>query len=340
MLNRIAVAAALIMAATAAHAADKPTLTISVYGISQDAYKKDLYAPFEARCGCNLVVETGNSEERLAKLEARKADPVIDVAALADYDALTAAQKGLVQPIDVAKLSNYGQLYDFAKDPVGGHRAVGYTFYGTSIVYRTDKVKIASWKDLFQDKLKGRIALPNITTTQGPLLLYMVNRALGGTAPDFSPAIDRVAADKAGIVTFYTQSAVIPQLFEQDEIWAAVIGRFGWANLNKLKMPIAWATPSEGQTGGMNVLTLVKGAKHEALALQFIDYWLSAEVQTRLAMGLIDSPANRTVTVPPNIADGITYGAETAASLRFLPPDMLLKNRSAWLAAWNAKVAR
>ncbi|WP_225769014.1 polyamine ABC transporter substrate-binding protein [Inquilinus sp. Marseille-Q2685] len=337
---RMAAGATLALLGSSAALAETPTLTISVYGVAQDAYRKDLYDPFEAICGCKLVVETGNSSERLAKLEANKASPVIDVAAIADFNALEAARKDLIQPIDVSKLSNYGALYDFAQDPIGGHLAVGYTFYSTSIVYRSDKVSISSWKDLFKPELAGRIALPNITTTQGPLAIYMIDKAEGGTTPDLKAGIDAVAAHREDVVTFYERGSQIPQLFEQEEILAAVVGRFGWANIKKLDLPIQWATPSEGQTGGMNVLTLVKGSRNEELALKFIDYWLSKEVQTRLAMDLVDSPANRTVEVPPETAEALTYGAETAASLSFIKPVAMLENREAWVAGWNAKVAQ
>ena len=170
-------AVALSLISPAATAAEKPTLAISVYGIAQDAYRRDLYTPFEAKCGCTLVIETGNASERLAKLEANRDNPVIDVAAIADFAALDAARKGLLQPIDVAKLSNFDKLYDFTKDPIGEHRAVGYTFYATSIAYRSDKVKIASWKDLFAPELKGRISLPYIA---GTTLDYVEGLHAGG----------------------------------------------------------------------------------------------------------------------------------------------------------------
>ena len=46
-------------------------------------------------------------------------------------------------------------------------------------------------------------------------------------------------------------------LFQQDEAWATVTGRYNWPVIKKLNMPIAWATPREGLTGGLNVLVLV-----------------------------------------------------------------------------------
>ncbi|MEI4472817.1 polyamine ABC transporter substrate-binding protein [Frigidibacter sp. MR17.24] len=340
-MTRLPLAASLIALAAASPAlAQDKTLTISVYGIAQDAYKEALYAPFEAKCGCTLVVETGNSSERLAKLEANAAAPVVDVIAFSDANALEAANKGLLAPIDPAAVPNMAGIYDFAKDPIGGHMAVGYTFYGTSIVYRSDEVTIESWLDLFKPELAGYVALPNITTTQGPITLYMLEKALGKDDPGFADALDLVAAHKGDIVTFYERGSQIPQLLQQEEILAAVVGRFGWANIAKLGMPVAWATPKEGQTGGMNVLAMTKGAKDPALAQQFIDYWLSAEVQQTLAEGLVDSPVNTAVEVSDEVAEGLTYGPETAAAIHFLPAADQIAHRDAWLEGWNAKVAQ
>lgn len=340
MLLKSSTVALVLVGAGVATASAQPTLTVSVYGVSQDSYKKALYAPFEEKCGCTLVVEAGNSAERLAKLEARRDAPIIDVAALSDSDALVAARKGLIEPLDVSKLPNIEKLHDFARDPLGDHLAVGYTYYSTSVVFRSDRVRVASWADLLGDKLKGRVALPNISTTQGPLTLHMLDKAFGGATPDYATAIAKLGENKANVVTFYERGAQIAQLFQQDEIDAAVMGRFSWGLITKLKMPIVWGIPKEGQTGGMNVLTVVKGSKNAELAHRLIDYWLSEEVQTKLALDLTDSPANRDVKVPDNVADVLTYGEETARSLSLIPPAKTLENREAWLAGWNARVAR
>ena len=333
-------ASALALSAGFAAAADK-TLTISVYGASQDAYQAGLYTPFEEKCGCKLVIEQGNSSERLAKLEANAAAPVVDVIAFSDANALEAAQKGLTQPLDHAKLSNIANLYDFAQDPVGDKAAVAYTFYGTSIAYDGAVIdSVDSWLDLFSDKLKGQVALPNISTTQGPVTLYMIEKALGSEDPTFAKAIEKVAENRDNIVTFYEKGGQIPQLMQQGEIAAAPIGRFGWANLIKTVPTAKWAAPKEGQTGGMNVLALVKGSQNEELAYEFIDYWLSAEVQQAIALSLADSPVNKLVEVPADVAENLSYGEEMAAAISFVPAQAQIEHRNSWLEGWNAKVAQ
>ncbi|ARM13721.1 MULTISPECIES: ABC transporter substrate-binding protein [Rhizobium] len=316
------------------------TLTISVYAFAQDDFKQLVYEPFEAKCGCKLVVETGNSVERLAKMEANKASPVVDLAAVSMADALAAARAGLIDKVDTAKLSNFAKLYDIAKDPNGDGMSVGYTFYATSIAYRSDKMKIDSWADLLKPEYVARVAFPNVTTNQGPPALYMLGQALGKDTPDLNGPIEALGEKKDDIVTFYEKSSQLVQLMQQEEIWAAPIGRFSWAGFTKLDVPVAWATPKEGQTGGMNVLVVTKGSKNQDLALQFMDFWLSTETQTKLAEKLIDSPANREVKLSEAAANNLTYGEDTAKSLKLIPSAVALDNRAGWLKTWNDKVGQ
>ncbi|MBB4231091.1 polyamine ABC transporter substrate-binding protein [Rhizobium mongolense] len=316
------------------------TLTISVYAFAQDDFKTLVYDPFEKQCGCKLVVETGNSVERLAKMEANKANPVVDMAVVSMADALSASRKGLVEKIDPSKLTNFAKLYDLAKDPNGDGMSVGYTFYATSIAYRSDKMKIDTWADLLKPEYVGHVAFPNVTTNQGPPALYMLGLALGKDTPDLKGPIEAVGEKKDDIVTFYEKSSQLIQLMQQEEIWAAPIGRFSWAGFTKLDLPVAWATPKEGQTGGMNVMVVTKGSKNQDLALQFMDFWLSTDIQTKLAEKLIDSPANKDVKVSEAAANNLTYGEDTAKSLKLIPSAAALDNRDAWLKEWNDKVGQ
>jgi putative spermidine/putrescine transport system substrate-binding protein len=335
-LSLIALSAAL----AASSAAAEDTLTISVYSFAQDAYKAALYDPFEEICGCNLVIETGNSVERMAKIEANAADPVIDMAVISSHDALSLAQKGLLQSIDTSKISSFDRLYPAAQNPIGGNMAVGYTFYASSIVYRKDLVSIESWNDLLGEKLAGNVALPNITGTQGPLTLMMLDKASGGDASDFTGTISAIGKSADDIVTFYSRSSELAQLMNQEEVIAAPVGRFAWSRFKSSPLPFAWAEPAEGQAGGMNVMLMTKGNGNEELAYKLMDYWLSAEVQTRIAEALIDSPANMDVVVSDDVADNLTYGAELINSLNILPPDQIIANRDAWVEQWNSEVIR
>jgi putative spermidine/putrescine transport system substrate-binding protein len=324
------------LAATGATAQEN--LTISVYSFAQDAYKEALYDPFEEICNCELVIETGNSVERMAKIEANAANPVIDLAVISSHDALSLAQKDLLAPIDPTRLSSYDSLYPAAQDPIGGNMAIGYTFYASSIVYREDLVSINSWGDLLGDELAGNVSLPNITGTQGPLTLMMLDKAAGGDASDFSGTISAIGEHADDIVTFYSRSSELAQLMNQEEVIAAPVGRFAWSSFKDSPLPFAWAEPVEGQAGGMNVMLMTKGSGNEDLAYMLMDYWLSAEVQTRIAEALIDSPANMDVVVSDDVAENLTYGADLINSLNILAPADIIAGRDAWVEQWNTEV--
>jgi len=325
--------------ATTSFAQDR-TLTISTYSFAQDAYKEALYDPFEAICDCNLVIETGNSVERMSKIEANAADPVIDMAVISSHDALALARKDLLAQLDISQLSSHALLYPAAQDPIGDNMAVGYTFYASSIVYRTDLVEINSWADLLGEDLAGNVSLPNITGTQGPLTLMMLNKAAGNEGTDYTGVISDIGEHADDIVTFYSRSSELAQLMNQEEVIAAPVGRFAWSRFKSSPLPFAWAEPEEGQAGGMNVMIMTKGNGNEELAYEFMDYWLSTEVQTRVAEALIDSPANASVVVSDEVADNLTYGADLINSLNILAPSNIIDNREAWVEQWNTEVIR
>ena len=339
-LARIAALLVVAIAASAATAQTR-TLVLSTYGLNGDLLKKHVYDPFKARCGCELLIETGNVAERMAKLEARRNNPSVDLIQMPDFTALEASNKGLLARIDGAKLKNLDQVYDFGRDPLRNGEAVAYTVYAVGLVVRSDKPSnaIASWKDLWRPELKNHLLLANITGNQGLATLYMADRAWGGLATDMSTGMAKLAEIKGNAVTFYTQTAQMTALFAQDEAWVAPVGRFAWLNLKKTGKPLRWVVPSEGQLGMMNVLAIPKGSKNADLAQQLIDFWLSKDVQTALANDLVDSPINRNAKPTAEAAEALTYGATQINSLVFMKPELVVRERAGWVTQWNRMIA-
>jgi putative spermidine/putrescine transport system substrate-binding protein len=337
------VAALLLLAGVAGPAlsADR-SLVVSTYGLNGDLLKKHVYDPFKALCKCDLVIETGNVAERMAKLEARRANPTVDLIQMPDFTALEASNKGLLQPINLGQLKNINDVYDFGRDPLRNQQAVAYTVYSVGLVVRSDKPAAAavnSWKDLWKPDLKGHLMLANITGNQGLATLYMADKAWGGVATDMSTGLGKIAEVKGNAVTFYTQTAQMTALFAQDEAWVAPVGRFAWLNLKKTGKPLKWVVPKEGQLGVMNVLAIPKGARNADLAQQLIDFWLSKDVQTALANDLVDSPINRTARPKAEALEGLTFGPEQINSLVFMKPEMVVRERAGWVTQWNRMIS-
>lgn len=341
-MRRLCLAVLLSVALFNPAAAQQRSLVVSTYGLNGDLLKKHVYDPFRAKCGCELVIETGNVAERLAKLEARRANPVVDLIQMPDFTALEASSKGLLAKIELAKVKNAADIYDFGRDPLRNGEAIAYTVYSVGLVVRSDKpaaASVASWKDLWRPELKGHLMLANITGNQGLATLYMADRAWGGLATDMSTGLAKISEIKNNAVTFYTQTAQMTALFAQDEAWVAPVGRFAWLNLKKTGKPLTWVVPKEGQLGVMNVLAIPKGSKNADLAHQLIDFWLSKDVQTALANDLVDSPIVRSAKPKPEAAEALTYGPQQIGSLVFMKPEMVVRERTGWVTQWNRMIA-
>ena len=68
-----------------------------------------------------------------------------------------------------------------------------------------------------------------------------------------------------------------------------------------------------------------------------------AATQAKLAKSaekLVDSPANKEVKLSEAAANNLTYGEETAKSLKLIPSAVALDNRDTWLKEWNNTVGQ
>lgn len=317
------------------------TLAVSTWGFNLDLIRKNITEPFEKAYGITISYELGNNADRLTKLIVRKDNPNIDVVHLSDDFAARAIAEGVLQPIDPSRLKNYGQLYDWAKDPIGGNYGIAYTVYSYGIVYRTDKVKqpITSWQDLWRPDLAGHISLPDITTTQGPATVVMASRAWGGDEKHPDVGFRKLRELRESVVTFYRRSSELISLFQQGEVWAAPVPRFAWGQLLETGLPLKWVAPREGLVGFINVVSIVKGTKNLEAAYKYIDHLISNPVQTAQALDLVDSPTNRTVKLPPDKAGLLTYGDEEMSKLVFLDVPYIVSVRDEWIQRWNREIA-
>ena len=59
-----------------------------------------------------------------------------------------------------------------------------------------------------------------------------------------------------------------------------------------------------------------------------------------MAENLVDSPANKDAKVSDEIAENLTYGADTVANLHLIPSQVAIDNQETWLSEWNNKVGQ
>lgn len=318
----------------------KEKLVVSTWGYGYDIFQETIEKPFEALYDVDVVYEFGNNSDRIAKLRLFRNAPRVDVIQLAHYYAQIMVDEGLFEPIDPGKLASWDELYDFAKAPTGEGYGPAYTVSRLGIVYRTDKVKepITSWQDLWREDLRGHIALPELSTTQGPMMLAIIGKTFGSGLKDVDTAFAKIKELKPHIVKFYNRSSELINMFERGEVWAAPTLQLFLGGFLKTGLPIEWCDPEEGVVANFNTINIVKGTKKKDLAYKYVEFILNKHTQYENAVKLGDSPVNKEVKIDPEAAKTLTYGRDVIDKLVTLDWEFILKHRDSWLDRWNREI--
>jgi putative spermidine/putrescine transport system substrate-binding protein len=312
------------------------TLTISWWGFNGDKLNEFIVQPFQEKCGCEIVFETGNSADRLGKIQIRGGAGV-DLIYLPDSFSQLGIEQGLFQPIDRSKIPNISGLYEMAQAPQGDY-GPAYTLGRVGIVYDSAKVSepITSWADLWRADLAQSISLPGITTTAGPMVVMIAGQKAGVDAfQDADPAFAEIEALKANVVKNYNTGSEMINLFSTGEITVSLAQDFALGRLQDAVPTVVWAELEDGDIATLNTINIPIGAEKVELAHEFINFVLDPELQKTLAENGVDAPAVASVELSPEAAAGWTYGAEQINSLKRVDYGAMNAAKEAWIERWN-----
>ncbi|MCY4062603.1 MAG: extracellular solute-binding protein [Chloroflexi bacterium] len=333
-------------------AQDTQTLTVSIWGFNLDVLDENVFAPFEEMHNVEIVLDTGNNSDRLARLQAEGENTDIDVVHFATQFTYLASQAGLLQPYDPDMLENLDELYDWAKDPLGNLAGVGYTVNSLSLIYRSDLIEaeVTSWADLLREDVAGFVSIPEMSTTFGPATLIMIDRALAMGELDEGEELEEINydADMAwealpqladNLVTTYIRSSALTTLVQEEEVWVAPYASFAIGNLINTGHDLSTVIPEEGAVGQTNMISLTAATDQVELAHKYIDWFISHDVQLAEALDLIDSPVNATVELPEDTCALLTCG-EMLDTMIVLDQAEVSDRLEDWLERWNEVMVR
>ena len=333
-------------------AQDTETLIVSIWGFNLDVLEENVFAPFEEMHNVDIVLDTGNNSDRLARLQAKGESTDIDVVHFATQFTHIASQEDLLQPYNPDMLDNLDELYDWAQDPLGNQAGVGYTVNSLSLIYRSDLIEaeITSWTDLLRDDVAGFVSIPEMSTTFGPATLIMVDRALAMQELDESEELEEINydADLAwealpqladNLVTTYIRSSELTTLVQEEEVWVAPYASFAIGNLINTGHDLTIVVPEEGIVGQTNMISITAATDQVELAHAYIDWFISHDVQQAEALDLIDSPTNATVELPEDICALLTCG-EMLDTMIVLDQAEVSDRLEDWLERWNEVMVR
>lgn len=317
-------------------AAGAETLTISWWGFNGDKLDEFIVQPFQEQCGCEIVFETGNSADRLGKIQIRDGAGV-DLIYLPDQFSQLGIEQGLFQPIDRSKIPNIDGLHEIAQAPQGEY-GPAYTLGRVGIVYDSAKVSepITSWSDLWREDLANSVSLPGITTTAGPMVVMLAGEEAGTDAfEDDDPAFAKIEEIKPNVLKNYNTGSEMINLFSTGEITVSLAQDFALGRLQDAVPTVVWAELEDGDIATLNTINIPIGAENVERAHEFINFVLDPELQKVLAENGVDAPAVASVELTPEAAAGWTYGAEQIDSLKRVDYVKMNAAKDGWIERWN-----
>lgn len=228
--------------------------------------------------GITVPLDNKNSGQSLSQLIAEKTNPVADVVYYGVTFGIEAKKQGVVASY---KPAHWDEIPDGLKDPDGAWFTIHSGTLGLMVNLDAmgGRPTPASWKDLLKPDYQGMVGyLDPSSAFVGYAAAVAINRALGGTLDDFSPALayfKELAKNKPIVPkqTAYARvlSGEIPILVDYD--FNAYRAKY------TDKARVEFVIPAEGTVVVPYVMSLVKNDPNPEDAKKVLDFVLSDQGQ-------------------------------------------------------------
>ncbi|MBE9605844.1 ABC transporter substrate-binding protein [Acetobacteraceae bacterium H6797] len=296
------------------------TLVVNSYGGRWETFWRNQLLPkFTQQTGIQTRLDVGLGTGWLTAFRtAGKANPPFPMLMTNERYSVILRDEGYCEPIPVAKLKNYADLNDIAKFP--NNAALTAMISPIGIAYRTDMVKVPpkGWKDLWNPRYKGQIGLYSITNSAAIMLLMMAGQLFGKGQGDVDTAVAKFAELKPFPQVAF--SGQMTPLLQQGQVAIAPIDYSEVAGMKKRGVPVEIVLPEDGIMMFDQTFAIAAGAPAEQkdMAVQYLDFLLSPEIQLLMAREFAQAPVNNKVTLPPDIAADLPITPEALAkAVRF-----------------------
>lgn len=249
-----------------------------VYSAGPKKLAEKIQKGFEAKTGVKVEMFQGTTGKILSRMEAEKANPVVDVVVLAS---LPAAQglKNSGQTLEYKTAKNADKLISDWSDKDGNFFA--YSASALGIVYNTKLVTKPpkDWSDLTNPEWQGKVTIPDPAQSGSALDFitgYLSNKGESGW--QLFEQFKQNDVTLAGA----NQEALDPVITGAKSVVVAGVDYMTYQAKAKGE-PIDMLYPSSGTVISPRPAAIMKTSKNVDNAKAFIDYLLSDEVQKMVA---------------------------------------------------------
>ncbi|OAB45584.1 ABC transporter substrate-binding protein [Paenibacillus antarcticus] len=245
-----------------------------VYSAGPEGLAYKIIEGYEAQTGVKVEMFQGTTGKILARMEAEKSNPVVDVVILASLPSAQGLKNdGLTLPYPEAH--NADKLNPDWSDKEGNYFSSSASALG--IAYNTKLVTTppTSWEDLTKPEYKGQINIPDPSLSGSALDFitgYLSDKGESGWSLFEQFNNNDVAVAGAN------QEALDPVITGAKSMVVAAVDYMTYKAKAKGE-PVDIVYPKEGTVISPRPAAIMKSTKHEENAKSFIDYLLSDEAQ-------------------------------------------------------------
>jgi putative spermidine/putrescine transport system substrate-binding protein len=154
-------------------------------GTFEQFIRNDIIPVFERTTGIKMKLVVGTALSNFAKVMAARNSPEIDVYWSNELTHEAGKQQGLYEKLDLAVMTNLPDIVDSAKDAdnvgVASYVMATGIQYNSKVFADAGMPAPAAWSDLWNPRLKGKIALYTFNVAYSQDLLAILTRLAGGT---------------------------------------------------------------------------------------------------------------------------------------------------------------
>ncbi|MGI6751316.1 MAG: ABC transporter substrate-binding protein [Anaerovoracaceae bacterium] len=326
---------------------EKPTKLYVVNWKDYATDDKELVKAFEEANNCEIVNTFMSSEEDLLTRLRTGAAGEIDIC-LPNVSILTSAiDEGLLEEIDVAKMENFDKMFErfqtqkeCMKD--GKYYAVPFVWGSTSIAYNTDMLPEApdSMEIFWDEAYKGRVTFRDDYKDA-----LMIGAMISGQDPNHPQDLDKIKElliqQKAINKTYWETGNEFSTLFANKQIAVGLMWSGQAATMKLEGEPIGFTIPKEGAVGWVDNWGIAASSENKELALKFIDYLISYDVQHKWASNGGPAPVNQDAAeaLDPDYAASACMDEASLNKLHFMEY-LSEAEKAKWSEIWTEVKAR
>jgi putative spermidine/putrescine transport system substrate-binding protein len=303
----------------------------------------DLIAPdMEKKFGVKIVYTAGKAAENLAKIQAQRRNPQIDVAIVTEVVGVQGMKLGLWDPLDPRIVTNMKNMYETSVLPNQAGVLWAANLFGMVYnpkMFNEKKIPLpTSYSDLLKPELCGKVIVGPITTDYGLMALLAFAKIKGGGEANVEPGFEMMKKLAPCILSYEKEATRLGDLFNGDTGWIAPWSHAETFLMGKKGIPMKFVAPVEGTFIMGNSVHMVKGCPNPKMAQEYINLLLGEKVLLAFAEQFASVPLNKTVKLPPAVAEYVPNKPEIINKAFKVNWDSVSQKREEWSERWAKEI--